>query len=102
MAHTKESIIALLETNDLAVGRAVVAIYQRQTQDEKTAGTTKVHNSIGFNGPDSRYLSYVATYAQRNDCRLSGKHLQKARAKIIKYAGQLLDIAKAKEATSKQ
>lgn len=90
--HTKDSILALIDSNDKAVGRAVVAIYRRQTQEERNAEATLKHNNVGFNSYDARYLSYVATYYMRHQ-QLTGKHLAKARSKVRKYWKQLLEIA---------
>lgn len=94
---TKNGIIELLDTNDLAVTRAVIAIYKRQTADEQAAQITKVTNRIGFNQPDASYLSYCAQYALQRRKPLSGKHLDKARNKIKKYWKQLLEIANENE-----
>jgi hypothetical protein len=52
VTHTVESITQLLMTNDVALGRALVALFNRQTQDEKTLNTTNVHNARGFTGSD--------------------------------------------------
>lgn len=97
---TKESIRELLERNDQAVARGVVALYKRQTADERSIQETKHSNGIGFNSSDARYLSWVATYAQRTG-RVTGKHLIKTRAKLLKYSGQLADIANAKQSDAR-
>lgn len=94
---TKEQIVQMLETNDKAVTRAVIAIYNRQTADEKTAQSTLKHNNVGFNGADAPYLSYCAKYAIDRKIYLSGKHLEKSRARIKKYSSQLLEIANERE-----
>lgn len=101
MIWTGESIKTMLETNDKAVARAVMALYQRQTADEQSSEETKHHNSVGFNAADARYLSYCATYAQRSG-RLTGKHLIKARSKVIKYREQLANIANENEKRKKE
>lgn len=93
---TKDAIRELLAKNDKAVAKAVVAIYERQTADEQRAEQTKYHNGVGFNGTDSRRGSYYATYAKRSG-RLTGKHLDIARRMMMKYAGQLADIANENE-----
>lgn len=90
---TKEQIVSMLETNDKAVTRAVVAIYNRQTVSEQAAQQTKVTNNVGFNHSDAPYLSYCAKYAIDKRVHLSGKHLEKARVRVRKYWKQLLDIA---------
>jgi hypothetical protein len=89
----KQSILDLLESNDVAVTRAVVAIYNRQTASEQNSEETLEANGIGFNGSDARFLSYCAKYAKDRKTNLSGEHLIKARHKIKKYWKQLVDIA---------
>lgn len=91
--YTKDEIINMLDTNDKAVTRAVIAIYNRQTPSEQVIKDTKESNNIGFNSADARLLSYYAEYAINNKCLLSGKHLNQARNKIKKYWKQLLNIA---------
>ena len=90
---TKEQIVELLETNDKAVTRAVIAIYQRQTAAEQDTRSTRMANNVGFNSSDAAYLSYCAQYAMKRKTLLSGKHLEKSRGKIKKYWKQLLEIA---------
>ena len=94
---TKEQIVTMLETNDRAVTRAVVAIYNRQTASEQESKTTKISNNIGFNHADAPYLSYCAKYAQDRKVLLSGKHLDKCRKRVTKYWKQLLEIANENE-----
>lgn len=98
---TDQEIINLIETNDLAVTRAVIAIYQRQTEDEKSIEGTHYHNGIGFNSVDAKYMTYLAKYCQDNR-RLTGEHLQKARKKIKKYHRQLLEIANGGQGETKK
>jgi hypothetical protein len=94
---TEQDIIDLLnqegDKGAAAVTRAVIAIYNRQTEDEKIVGDTRIHNNIGFNGADAKYLSFCASYAINTKKSLNGKHLDKAKSKIIKYRKQLLQIA---------
>lgn len=99
-AYTKEQIINLLEENDKAVTRAVVAIYKRQTKSEKEIGATISNNNIGFNGADARYMSYCAEFALKNKTLLTGKHLESARKAIKKYWKQLAEIAEENEINS--
>jgi len=100
MTWTKEKIVEMLNTNDKAVSRAVVAIYKRQTASERVSGTTQIQNNIGFNHADARYLTYCAEYVIKNNRQLSGKHLEKCRKRIAKYWKQLIDIANGKEAVA--
>jgi hypothetical protein len=45
MPWTEQQIVTLLDTNDRAVERAIVAIYERQTADEKQTEHTRHDNS---------------------------------------------------------
>jgi len=60
--YNKEVIKENLSTNPKWIERGVVVLYQRQTEDEKRSGNTIVDNKMGFNGSDSRYLSYCARF----------------------------------------
>jgi transcription initiation factor IIE alpha subunit len=48
MELTKENILNLLRTNDKAIGRALVVLYNNQTFDEKEHQDVKYHNNKGF------------------------------------------------------
>lgn len=97
---TKEQILTMLETNDKAITRAVIAIYQRQTDDEQVAQHTLKSNNIGFNSSDAPYLSYCAKYAIDRKITLTGKHLEKSRIRVRKYWKQLMDIANSNVVTN--
>jgi len=89
---TEEKIVHLLTNNNEAVARALVAIYNRQTQDEKSAENTHWRNNIGFSGADAHLGTYYAKWVLKGR-QLSGKHLEKARQMALKYRRQLLSIA---------
>jgi hypothetical protein len=94
--HTKASIRAMLECNDQWLYRAIVAINASQTANELAHGGTIEDNGIGFNGADGYILMSFA--AQLNRCgHLSPKQTIIARKKMVKYASQLLTIAREKE-----
>jgi hypothetical protein len=95
--HTKESIRALLQTNDKAVCRGILAVYAYQTASEKIANHTEEDNGVGFNGVDGRILSDFAKGIKKYG-RLTEKQMYHARKKIMKYAGQLAKIANEKAA----
>lgn len=100
---TRDEIIPMLLQSDKAVGRALLAIYERQTQDEQSAGTTKYHNGVGFSAFDAEIMTSMARFYRKNES-LTPKQLAWLRAcpgkqktpRIGKYAGQLADIANAK------
>lgn len=86
------------------IGRALLVLFNRQTEGEKQANTTDRHNGIGFTGADGR--SGVLT-AKSYLARKSLQEWQVERwtrkgsngyARICKYAGQLNEAAVAKAA----
>lgn len=89
---TKESIKDLLLTNDKAVCRGVVAIFNYQTDIEKSLEAATVRNGVGFNGPDAFILSEFAQFYKKKGF-LTPKQIEVARKKIVKYSGQLARIA---------
>jgi hypothetical protein len=90
-----------LITNDKWLIRGILAVYARQTADEKSSLTTKHHNGVGFNGRDAailssfakQILSWEATEDPRYPQPLSPKQFGYARRAMLKYAGQLARIA---------
>lgn len=64
---TRDSLQAMLNNKNPAyvmavIGRALVRIYERQTEDEKRSDSTRVHNNIGFAGCDAESGSKTAKY----------------------------------------
>jgi hypothetical protein len=45
---TKEQVLDLLEKSDKAVARALVVLYERQTESERSSDSTNTHNNRGF------------------------------------------------------
>jgi hypothetical protein len=86
-----------LLTNPAWVERAIIVLYDRQTQDEQVAQETGHDNNQGFNKPDARRMSFVAEFLK------GGKHLTREKAlgvygvKLQKYAKQLARIAQEKK-----
>lgn len=102
MKHTKEIIVQLLERNDQAIGRALVALNKRQTQDEQVDKTTRVHNSMGFRPCDAYMGTALAEFYEKRGF-LTAKQLawcrkpnSKGQIRIGCYATQLLKIAEGK------
>ena len=91
----KGEILELLDSNDKAVCRALVRLYERQTETEKEAGTTKERNGRGFNGRDAAILTSIAQFYGRTGY-LSRRQVDLVRKKIVKYVGQLVEIANEK------
>ena len=95
---TKESVKDLLKRNDEAVERGILRIYSFQTDEEKCTGATKTVNGKGFSKFDVEILSSFARQIRQGK-HLTEKQMYKARPKICKYAGQLLEYMRTKEDT---
>lgn len=91
-ALTKESMLHVLNTKRGAVERALVALWKRQTAGEQAARTTKHQNGEGFTAADAHRLSLLAEKVAKG-YQLSPIELEDSRARLQKYAGQLLEIA---------
>lgn len=97
--YTKADIANLLMNNDKAIARALVALNNRQTTQEQSAQTTIVSNGRGFTGADARIGTSMAEFYTKFG-RLSEKQIQywrkpnaKGTPRIVKYAGQLAEVA---------
>jgi len=102
-AARKLSIKALLLSDNLAVEKAILALYSKQTENEKVADVTNVDNGMGFTGADAYILTQFAKFilngAWKNDGeRLTDGQRTLARKKLPKYAGQLARIADERKA----
>jgi hypothetical protein len=101
---TKDSIQHLLATNDLAVERAVVAIWHRQTQDEKRDSRTKHDNKRGYRKNHDSTCSKFAHIILKGWNEQDGKkrvhlysnNLERAREIMMQYHRQLCEIANSK------
>lgn len=91
-SYTIEDIRKLLDSSSTAVERAVLAIWKRQTADEKVSQDTRWKNGVGFSGAHASLGTYWANWINSGK-HLDGKHLECARTIMKKYAGQLCDIA---------
>ena len=99
MPWTEEQIVHLLNTNDRAVERAIVALYERQTADEKSVDNTRHDNKVGFRKNHASRLSKYARLIKRG-CRLYPMQLSYVRPWMVMYRAQLASIANAKEAAA--
>jgi hypothetical protein len=87
----------LLATNNVAVEKAILAIYQRQTSDEQRTAHTRHLNHCGFTAGDAHWGSRYAQWLQANpDRHLGGQHLDRARLMSMRYVRQLLEVAQAR------
>jgi hypothetical protein len=89
---TRTEIEEMINGNDRAVERAMVAIWERQTADEQETQDTRHHNGRGFAAWSARSGTYYAEWIMSGR-RLTGKHLVKARKIALHHAGQLSRIA---------
>jgi hypothetical protein len=85
----KVTIQTLLATNPRAVEKALVVIYNNQTNSEQHSDSTEDANGIGFSGVHARSGSYYAKWVISGK-HLDGKHLEKARKIAMKYHRQLI------------
>ena len=100
---TKTEIQNLLRINRKAVIRALVVLNERQTATEQNCGSTINRNGMGFTPADAYMGTSMAQFAVKNGY-LTDKQLEywlkpntKGVERILKYAGQLLEIAKLKQ-----
>lgn len=86
----------LLDANDHAVLRGIVAIYRFQTETEQAYDQTKMTNGVGFSAFDAPFMSSLAK-AILAGTALSPRQLAIGRNKIKRYANQLAAIAEKRE-----
>ena len=97
---TKEQMAEFTQTcSPERLGNCLLAIYDRQTEDEKATEATKHHNKIGFNGPDAEILSSIAKFFKGRGY-MSRKQEDLVRKKMKKYGRQLAEIANQKTGRS--
>ncbi|MFY0656422.1 MAG: hypothetical protein JXR12_06700 [Neptunomonas phycophila] len=105
---TKAKMIASLNDQrpgfkERYIGKALVAIFNFQTEDEKSANSTDNHNNIGFSGSDAKDGSITAKYFLKHGTLLDwmvDNWMKDFRGspRITKYARQLNIVAEAKAA----
>ena len=76
--------------------RALLAIYERQTQDEQDLGDTRERNGVGFTGWDGELLS---SYAEQllGGINLSRSQFDVLQRRMVKYGKQLAEVANARQ-----
>lgn len=92
----KAYITAQLNVSNAWLRKGVIAIFERQTLDEKQTGETKHHNGVGFNGTDASFLTSIAQQMIAGRRSLSQRQLDATRKAMFKYAGQLARIVREK------
>jgi hypothetical protein len=91
--YTKNEIRERITSDYRWMTRAVVAIYNYQTESEQQTDSTHDNNGVGFNGCDAEFLSSLAKQIKSGK-KLSERQQEFAYKKIAKYAGQLYLIQK--------
>jgi len=83
----------LVKTNDRALIKAIVLIYDLQTAEEKNTGKSIEENKIGFNKIDAYELGAIAKKIKKGH-KLTLDEAAKSRYKMQKYWKQLMVISK--------
>jgi hypothetical protein len=78
--------------SDIWLHRSILAIYNLQAESEKSTESTHLLNKVGFSAFDAKRMSYYAKWI-KSDHKLSGRHRDLARAKMLRYSKQLTKIA---------
>lgn len=86
-----EALRHLLATDERWAKRALVRIYNAQTQDEKSNSETYYENGVGFNGSDARLLTKIAKWYLDKDYIGAG-YMKIVHDRIQKYASQIFGL----------
>jgi len=88
---TKELLKELFLKNDEAIVRAMLRIYDKQTEDEKISEYTRDDNGVGFSGVHGEIMTKFSKFYQERKY-LSFKQMVVIKKIMPKYAGQLLKL----------
>ena len=83
----------LVKSNDVALYKAIVLIYQNQTYEEQTKGQSIKDNYVGFTKWDAEQMTSIAVKIIHKQ-KLSDGEVAKDRNKMQKYWRQLMVISK--------
>ena len=89
----EEYLKNLLKTNNKALFKAIVLVYDSQTEEEKRTNESVEDNKIGFSKIDAKDLSAIARKIKREEILTKGE-FAKSRNKMPKYWKQLMIISK--------
>ncbi|MBQ0112178.1 MAG: hypothetical protein KBT03_03520 [Bacteroidales bacterium] len=87
----------LVKSNDTALLRAIVLIYDNQTPEEKQNEESVTDNNIGFTKWDAKEMSEIAKKIKAGE-QLTAGEMAKSRNKMQKYWKQLMHISKKQQA----
>ena len=90
----------LVATNDKALKRAIVLIYNNQTEEEKNKEESLEDNLVGFSKIDTKEMGEIARKILKGR-ELTDGEISKSRNKMKKYWRQLMLISK-KQARDKK
>jgi len=116
---TEEEIVAMVTGNETAAMRGILAIWKRQTEDEKASHTTRHDNTVGFSQADAGHGTSMARWMMGfgwnenttmttatedgvlrrkigGECRRAGGTMSRmdlCRKLAVKYRRQLMEIA---------
>lgn len=88
---------------EAVIGRALLALLDRQTEDEKRAADTRVWNAVGFSGADAKSGTLTAKFYAKHGKLLDWqvekwtKPAKNGYPRLCKYAKQLNEIALEKQ-----
>ena len=89
---TREQIKEKLETDDQWLCRGLLAIYKKQTENEKANEVTNQRNGVGFSRIDAMFLTSLAKNFTKWGRLTKGQKFC-LRKSMLKYSGQLSRIA---------
>jgi hypothetical protein len=81
-----------LKNNEQWAKKALLKIYDLQTEDEQNLGTTKHYNNVGFSGAHAEIMSSFAEQLL-NKGWLSPKQMRIVHKIISKYTRQIIQIS---------
>ena len=120
MTYTRSDINTILVTNDTAVERAMIRLFELQNADEQRQATTNEQNGRGFSSSDAHAGTRFARWIQGMDnnnvvryepkslnnpkamrifgkyCQNGGSVMDRARKIALKHSAQLVIIANEK------
>lgn len=93
---TSGSMRKVLDSSDEQLMKAVVQLYNYQTEDEKKGRETIHDNAVGFNKPDASFLTGMARlYLSKGLAGMTKNQIERTRKLMHKYVSQLTIIANA-------
>ena len=126
MTYTRSDINTILVTNDKAVERAMIRLFELQNSDEQFQGTANEQNGRGFGSSDALVGTRLARWIQGMDnknvvrydpkslndpksagifgkyCQDGGSVMDRARKIALKHSAQLVIIANEKAAKAEE